>query len=70
MNDEFLELIRAFTEELYRVMVAGRIVVFVTDDMLVKGEEYPIVSDTTRIMVDAGFRYKNRLVWVKPEGYI
>jgi DNA modification methylase len=68
--DEFLELVRAFAKELYRVMAPGRIVAFVTDDMLVKGEKYPVVSDITRIIVDAGFRYRDRIVWEKPEGYI
>jgi len=67
---EFLELMSAFAKELYRVMATGRIAAFVTDDMLVKGEKYPVVSDITRIMVDAGFRYRDRIVWVKPEGYI
>jgi len=68
--DEFLELIRVFAKELYRVMATGRIAAFVTDDMLVKGEKYPVVADITRIMVDAGFRYRDRIVWQKPEGYI
>jgi len=68
--EEFLELIRAFTKELYRVMTSGRIAAFVTDDMLVKGEKYPVVSDITKIMIEAGFRYRDRIVWQKPEGYI
>jgi len=68
--DEFLELIRTFAKELYRVMAAGRIAAFVTDDMLVKGEKYPVVSDITRVMVDTGFRYRDKIVWQKPEGYI
>ena len=68
--EEFLELIRAFANELYRVMAPGRIAAFVTDDMLVKGEKYPVVSDVTKIMVEAGFRYRDRIVWQKPEGYI
>ncbi|NHV97760.1 MAG: site-specific DNA-methyltransferase [Thaumarchaeota archaeon] len=68
--DEFLELMRAFAKELYRVMAPGRIAAFVTDDMLVKGEKYPVVSDITKIMIEAGFRYRDRIVWEKPEGYI
>jgi len=68
--EEFLELIRAFAKELYRVMAPGRIAVFVTDDMLVKGEKYPVVSDITKIMIETGFRYRDRIVWEKPEGYI
>lgn len=68
--DEFLELIRAFAKELYRVVAQGRIVTFITDDMLVKGEKYPVVSDITKIMIENGFRYRDRIVWEKPEGYI
>jgi DNA modification methylase len=68
--DEFLGLMREFSKELYRVLAPGRIACFVTDDMLVEGEKFPVVADTTRIMLDAGFRYRDRIVWVKPKGYI
>ncbi|MBS7249381.1 MAG: site-specific DNA-methyltransferase [Candidatus Freyarchaeota archaeon] len=68
--EEFLELISAFAKELYRVLAPGRIAAFVTDDMLVKGEKYPVVSDITKIMIESGFRYRDRIVWEKPEGYI
>jgi DNA modification methylase len=67
--DEFLELIRGLRDELLRVLAPGRVAVLVTDDMLVKGQKYPIVADITRIMIDGGFRYRERLVWVKPKGY-
>ncbi|MEM3387010.1 MAG: site-specific DNA-methyltransferase [Nitrososphaerales archaeon] len=68
--DEFLKLIRDLAKELYRVLAPGRIAAFVTDDMLVKGEKYPVVSDITKIMVESGFSYRDRIVWEKPEGYI
>lgn len=67
--DQFLELIEAFSVELYRVLVPGRVAVYVTDDMLVKGEKYPVVADVTRIMIEKGFRYRDKIVWVKPKGY-
>ncbi len=38
--------------------------------MLVKGQKYPVVADTTRLMIEAGFRYRDRIVWVKPKGYV
>jgi len=66
---DFLGVIKAFAKELNRVLAPGRIAVFVTDDMLVNSEKYPIVADTTRIMLDAGFRYRDKIVWKKPEGY-
>jgi modification methylase len=68
--DEFLELIQDLCRDLFRVTAPGRIVCFVTDDMLVKGEKYPVVADITKLMRDAGFRYRDRIVWVKPKGYV
>jgi len=67
--DQFLELIETFSKELYRVLAPGRVAVYVTDDMLVKGEKYPVVADVTRIMIEGGFRYRDKIVWVKPKGY-
>ncbi len=66
----FLRLMKEFAEELHRVLADGRIAAFVTDDMLVKGEKYPVVADITRIMRSVGFRYRDRIVWRKPEGYV
>src|SRR5437667_4585991 len=59
-----------FCLHLFRVIAPGRIACFITDDMLVKGEKYPVVADITRLMLDAGFRYRDRIVWVKPKGYV
>jgi DNA modification methylase len=68
--DEFLGLINHLSRDLYRVLAPGRVACFVTDDMLVKGEKYPVVADITRLMLEAGFRYRDRIVWVKPKGYV
>ena len=67
--DEYLGLLSKVADELYRVVREGRIVCFVIDDMLVDGEKLPIVSDATRIMRETGFRYRDRIMWVKPKGY-
>jgi modification methylase len=67
---EFLQLVHELSKDLYRVMAPGRVARFVTDDMLVKGEKYPVVADITRLMLQAGFRYRDRIVWVKPKGYV
>ena len=67
--DAFLELIKDFGKELYRVMAPGRIAAFVTDDMLVDGKKYPVVADITKIIMKAGFRYRDKIIWKKPEGY-
>lgn len=68
--EEFLNLMRDVAREISRVLDDGRIAAFVVDDILIKGEKYPVVSDITRIFIEEGFRYRERIVWVKPEGYI
>lgn len=68
--NEFLDLMRDVSRELYRVLVRGRVACFVTDDMLVDGVKYPVAADVTRLMMEAGFRYRDRIVWVKPKGYV
>lgn len=68
--DEFKRLIKVLAERLKRVMVPGRIMVFVTDDTLIKGEKFPVVADIIKIMIGKGFRYRDRIVWRKPAGYV
>src|SRR3989338_432116 len=68
--DEYLALLRSLGKELFRVMDDGRIVALNIDDMLVKGEKFPIVADATKIFMDAGFKYRERIIWKKPDGYV
>jgi len=67
---EYQTLIRNEAKELKRVLDKGRIACFVCDDTLIKGRKYPVVADITKIMVSRGFKYRERILWVKPEGYI
>ncbi len=73
--DDYLDLIRSFAFQSKRVLGKGRICAIVTDDMLVKEEsgsrarKYPLVADTTRIFLDEGFLYRDKITWVKPAGY-
>jgi DNA modification methylase len=67
---QFLESMRNTARELKRVMDEGRIVAYVVDDTLIKGEKYPVVADITKIFIEEGFRYREKIIWVKPEGYI
>jgi site-specific DNA-methyltransferase (adenine-specific) len=67
---EYLRLLEKVSDELFRVLAYGRVVVLNIDDMLVNGEKFPIVADATRILLDAGFRYRDRIVWKKPDGYL
>jgi len=68
--NHFLVMIRNVAKELKRVMAQGRIAAFVCDDTLINGEKYPVVADITKIFAEEGFKYRERIVWVKPEGYI
>jgi len=73
--EDYLGLIRSFASQSRRVLGRGRICAIVTDDMLVKeeggsrGRKYPLVADTTRIFLDEGFLYRDKITWVKPAGY-
>ena len=68
--NEFLQMMEACAREMYRVLAEGRIAALVVDDVLIEGVRYPVVADITRIFLSVGFRYRDRIVWVKPEGYI
>ena len=68
--DQFLEMLKHMAESAFRVLAQGRIFVLNIDDMLVNGEKFPIVADSTKIFQKAGFRYRDRVIWKKPEGYL
>ena len=68
--EHYLEMLRKVAKELFRVVADGRIVALNIDDMLVNGDKFPIVADAIRIFLDAGFRYRDRIVWKKPDGYL
>lgn len=67
---EFLDLMRDVAKEVFRVLDDGRIACVNCDDMLVDGEKFPIIADITKIFINTGFRYRDRITWKKPEGYI
>src|SRR5947199_2441848 len=73
--EDYLGLIRHFSAQSRRVLGRGRICAVVTDDMLVKEgnggrvRKYPLVADTTRIFLEEGLLYRDKITWVKPAGY-
>jgi site-specific DNA-methyltransferase (adenine-specific) len=67
---QYLGVLKNVASEIFRVLVDGRIAVLNIDDMLINGEKYPIVADAIRVFIDAGFRYRDRIVWKKPDGYL
>ena len=68
--DQYLGVIRRMAKEAYRVLQDGRIFALNIDDMLVNGEKYPITADAIKIFQNVGFRYRDKIVWKKPDGYL
>ena len=67
---QYLGVLRNFAKETFRVLQDGRIAVLNIDDMLIDGEKFPIVADATKIFQESGFRYRDRIIWKKPDGYL
>ena len=67
---QYLDVLREVAIGLFRVLAQGRILVLNIDDMLVKGKKYPIVADATKIFQMAGFNYRDRIIWKKPDDYL
>lgn len=68
--EQYLDMLDKVAKEVFRVLKEGRIAVLNIDDMLVDGEKFPIVADAIKIFQDAGFRYRDRIIWKKPDGYL
>jgi len=68
--DEYIDKMRKVAKELKRVVARGRVVCVVCDDTLIQGKKYPVVADLTKIYINEGFIYRDKIIWVKPEGYI
>ena len=68
--EQYLGVLRKFAKETYRVLQEGRIAVLNIDDMLINGEKFPITADATKIFLEVGFRYRDRIIWKKPDGYL
>ena len=68
--EEFKKMIKDVAKEIKRVLARGRVAAFVCDDTLINGVKFPVVSDITKIFVQKKFKYRERIVWIKPEGYI
>jgi len=68
--DQYLGVLRNVAKEIFRVLTDGRIAVLNIDDMLVNGDKFPIVADAIKIFQGVGFRYRDRIIWKKPDGYL
>lgn len=67
---QYLGVLNRVAKEVFRVLKRGRIAVLNIDDMLVNGEKFPIIADAIKIFQNAGFRYRDRIIWKKPDGYL
>lgn len=68
--EQYLGVLRKVAEESFRVLKEGRIFALNIDDMLVSGKKYPITADSVKIFQNAGFRYRDKIIWKKPDGYL
>lgn len=68
--NQFLTIMQNVAKELRRVLDNGRVAAFVCDDTLIDGQKYPVVADITKILIEEGFKYREKIIWIKPEGYI
>jgi len=68
--EQYLGVLKRMAEEAYRVLIEGRIYALNIDDMLVNGQKYPITADAIKIFQSVGFRYRDKIVWKKPDGYL
>ena len=68
--EQYLGVLIKMAKESFRVLADGRIFVLNIDDMLVNGDKFSIVADAIKIFQVAGFRYRDRIIWKKPDGYL
>jgi DNA modification methylase len=68
--EDYLNKMRKIAKEIKRVLADGRIVCIVCDDTLINGKKYPVVADLTKIFIEEEFEYRDKIIWLKPEGYI
>jgi len=66
---DFLDLLRAIAKQLRMKLATGRLACFITQDVRIEGKLYPVCADLIKIMVEAGFKYRDKITWKKPDGY-
>ena len=66
---KYLDIMRQMAKESFRVLQNGRVFALNIDDMLIDSIKYPITADMTRIFLESGFSFRDRIIWKKPDGY-
>ena len=67
--EEYLEFLERLAGESFRVLQQGRIAALNIDDMLVRSVKFPLLADAIKAFQKAGFRYRDRIEWKKPDGF-
>jgi len=68
--EQYRGVLKRMAKESYRVLQDGRVFALNIDDMLVNGQKYPITADAIKIFQSVGFRYRDKIIWKKPDGYL
>ncbi len=68
--EQYLGVLKKVAKESFRVLAEGRVFALNIDDMLVHGQKYPITADAIKIFQNVGFRYRDKIIWKKPDGYL
>ena len=63
--EAYLSKMRKIAKELRRVVAEGRVICIVCDDTLINGRKYPVVADLTKIYIEEGFIYRDKIIWIK-----
>ncbi len=66
----YLKKMKKIAKQLYRVLDEGRIAAINVDDILINGEKFPLNADFTNIFLSVGFKYRDKITWKKPDGFI
>jgi len=66
--EEYLDRIKLFLKDLYDKTVDGGFVIWNTSPVLQDGKRLNIPMDTNPLFMNAGFEFKEDIIWVKPLG--
>ncbi|MGP8068833.1 MAG: DNA-methyltransferase [Candidatus Bathyarchaeia archaeon] len=64
---DYLSFLGVLARQGFRVLGDGRLFALNIDDVRIDGRLYPVVADATTIFLEAGFGYRDKIVWVKPD---
>jgi site-specific DNA-methyltransferase (adenine-specific) len=63
-------LMETVARESFRILQEGRIAAIIIGDVLIKSVKYPLTALITSIFIKAGFKYRDHIVWRKPNSIV